>query len=358
LIISASFRTDIPAFYGEWFLNRIQAGFCLTKNPYGGQVYQISLRKADVDGIFFWTKNLGPFLPRLEAVNAMGYPFVVLYSITGYLRELEPATASTDAAIEHLHVVAQRYGKRVGVWRYDPIVITSLTDFDFHRANFSRIAKALAGVVDEVIVSYVQYYKKTQRNMERTARQYGFAFEDPDDETKLAFLAELAAIAQRHGMKLSLCAQPQYLIPEVAEASCIDAVRLSEIAGRPISGKKPGHRGKQCACSSSRDIGAYDTCLHGCVYCYATANNNAARQNYRRHDPQAESIRLIEREEDINSIADNLSLFGKHTPHYTPSSPKRISDCLLINAKLIQFQDFFAMTITSRNAKRGMNFKG
>jgi len=310
LIISASFRTDIPAFYGEWFMNRIEAGYCLTKNPYGGQVYQISLHRADVDGIFFWTKNLGPFLSQLATINAKGYPFVVHYSITGYSHELEPTTAPTDAAIEHLQIIAQRYGPRAGVWRYDPIIISSLTDCDFHRTNFSHIARKLAGVVDEVIVSYVQYYKKTQRNMGQAAQENGFVFTDPADETKRAFLVELADIAADHGMKLSLCAQPQYLIPEVAETSCIDVIRLSDIAGRVIEAKKPGHRGKLCACNSSRDIGAYDTCLHGCVYCYATANKDSARQAYRQHDSQTEYLHPVDRVKNARSVVDELPLFG------------------------------------------------
>jgi len=289
MIISASSRTDIPAFYGEWFQNRLDAGYCLSVNPFNGAVYRIGLQRHEVEGFVFWTKNLGPFLPRLRVLTDRGFPFVIQYTINGYPRRLEPSVGPAESACEHMRFVSRTYGSKVGVWRYDPILLTDLTDFDFHRTNFAGLAGELAGAVDEVVVSYASLaYRKARRNLDLAARRGGFRWDDPDDDRKQAFLSELAVIAAGHEMTLRLCAQPKYLSPGVREASCIDAGRLAQVAGHPISGWKPGHRGKQCACDYSRDIGAYDTCLHGCVYCYALSDLRVSRALHRQHDPLAE----------------------------------------------------------------------
>jgi len=290
MIISASFRTDIPAFYGEWFLRRLEAGHCLVKNPYDGKPFSVSLRREHVDGFFFWTKNLGPFAKKLEILKTRGYPFIVSYSITGYPRELERSVVSAEKAIDHLRRVAGDFGSRRAVWRYDPILITSLTDFDFHRRNFDRLARDLAGSTDEVVVSFAEMYRKTKRHLFTAAEKFHFSWEDPSDDQKREFLIELAQIAQARGLKFSLCAQRQYLSREINDAVCIDVQRLSDVAGLSIHGTKPGHRGKRCGCYQSRDIGVYNSCLHGCAYCYAVESREQAREFYQRHDATAESL--------------------------------------------------------------------
>lgn len=289
MIISASSRTDIPAFYGNWFQHRLDAGYCLSVNAFNGRTYRIGLRPEDADGFFFWTKNLGPFLPKLAILYERHFPFVIHYTINGYPRCLEPAIPPAEKTIEHLRFIAQTYGIKVGIWRYDPILITNKTGFDFHRRNFTRLSRALAGIVDEVVVAYASLvYRKTRLNLVRAAQNTGFQWQDPDTERKREFLTELSAIAAQNEMTLRLCSQPEYLSPGISEAICIDAQRLSEVANRPILGRIPGHRGEQCACHYSRDIGAYDTCTHGCVYCYAVANLQIAKVCYKRHDPTAE----------------------------------------------------------------------
>jgi len=289
MIVSASSRTDIPAFYGQWFQNRLDAGYCLSVNPFSGKPYRISLAPHEVEAFVFWTKNLGPFIPRIQTLKDRGFPFVVHYTINGYPRALEPSVPPTRVTIEHLKRVAAAYGPRAGVWRYDPIILTNLTDYAFHRANFAQLSRSLAGAVDEVVVSYVSLaYRKTKLNLDRAIRRGDFSFEDPSDDHKRAFLVELAAIAAQSGMTLRLCSQPQYLSPTVPEAVCIDAQRLSDVAKRKVCGQKPGHRGHQCACDYSRDVGAYDTCLHGCVYCYALNDLRISRRLHARHDATAE----------------------------------------------------------------------
>ncbi|WP_073479092.1 DUF1848 domain-containing protein [Desulfatibacillum alkenivorans] len=292
MIISASSRTDIPAFYGAWFRNRLGAGYCLSVNAFNGRVYRVGLSHREVDGFFFWTKNLGPFMDNLAELHARGYPFIVHYTINGLPSFLEPSIPSVESCVSHLRQLTDDYGKKAAIWRYDPILITSETSFDFHRSNFACIARQLAGVVDDVAVAFASFsFKKTRANLSRAAREKGFSWEDPEVPAKQAFIRELASIASDNGITLRLCGQSECLTPGISSAVCIDAMRLSLVAGRLIPSKRPGHRGKECGCDYSRDIGAYDTCGHGCIYCYATTNHKASLSFCDQHDPMAEWLR-------------------------------------------------------------------
>jgi len=284
VIVSASYRTDIPAFYGDWFLGRMAEGFCRTVNPYNGRVGEVPLDRDHVDGIVFWTRNATPFLAGFEDLAVAGYPFVVQYTLTGYPRPLERSVAPVEASIETMRRIARRYGPRALVWRYDPVMLSSLTPADWHRETFSRLAHDLADCTDEVVLSFVQVYAKTRANSDRAAKRFGFTWWDPAPEEKRALLQDLGKIARDAGLTASLCAQPELLGPGLGEARCIDAARLSDRAGRPVSAETKANR-PGCRCAKSRDVGAYDTCPHGCVYCYAVRRPDIAKRRYRAHNP-------------------------------------------------------------------------
>jgi hypothetical protein len=286
VIISASYRTDIPAFYGRWFRARLEAGSCQVANPYSGAVHTVALDRTSVDGFVFWTRNARPFRPVLESVAARGTPFVVQYTLTGYPRALEPAVVAPEQSIAEIRRIAQDYGPRAVVWRYDPVVLSSLTPPEWHRRTFAALARALAGAADEVVLSFVHVYAKTRRNTDHAAARHGFTWQDPAPEDKRALLSELAAIAAERGLAASLCTQPALLADGLAPARCIDARRLEDLAGRPIGARQAGNR-PGCACAESRDIGAYDSCPHGCVYCYAVRRPQTAKARFRAHDPSA-----------------------------------------------------------------------
>jgi hypothetical protein len=279
MIISASYKTDIPTFYGEWFMNRLRAGYCKVVNPYGRQISRVSLAREDVDGFVFWTKNLGPFVERLREVHELGYPFVVQYSINAYPRVLEFSVVDAQRSVRHMQWLADEFGPRVGVWRYDPIVFTAETPFDFHLANFARLAERLEGSTDEAVISFAQIYRKTERNLNHS----GVPWEDPSAEIKKDMAKLLAQIAKSRGMKLAICSQRELLVEGAEDARCIDADRLG------ISALQKPHR-PACGCYQSRDIGDYDTCPHGCVYCYAVTSRNLAQKRFRRHEPTGELL--------------------------------------------------------------------
>lgn len=295
MIISASYKTDIPTFYGEWFMNRLQAGYCKTVNPYGRQFYTIDLTPGNVDGFVFWTKNIGPFIKHLPEVRQRGYPFIVQHTITGYPRELEYRVINYTHTVEHMKALADNYDPHVAVWRYDPIVISSLTPVDWHRRNFENLARSLDGSTDEVIVSFAQIYKKTRRNMDGAAKEFGFHWHEHEAMTLediRHLVAELAQIAGSHGMQMKICSQKDLLIPGITqEARCVDAERLEKVSSKPLTSsiKLKGNR-EECGCYASRDIGEYDTCPHGCVYCYAVQHRDLALERYKAHDPTSEFL--------------------------------------------------------------------
>lgn len=283
MIISASYKTDIPAFYADWFLTRLRQGYCRMTNPWGGQIYEVPLTPRDVDGFVLWTRNIGPLADRLAQVAATA-PFYVQYTVTGYPRALETSTVPAERAVAAIRELRQAYGPRAVVWRYDPILFTDLTPTDWHRRNFTRLAADLAGAVDEVTISFAHPYRKTRRNLDAAAAETGFTWYDPDTEAKRDLAAGLAEIAGDAGMAFSVCAQAAYVPSGGALARCIDAARLSDVAGSAIAVPVKGNR-PDCLCHASRDIGAYDTCPHGCRYCYAVNAPETAKRRYAAHDP-------------------------------------------------------------------------
>lgn len=272
MIVSASYRTDIPAFYPQWFRDSLREGAVFVRNPYGGKPYRVSLSPADVDGFVFWTRNAAPFAAGLAAVESLGLPYVVQYTVTGYPKALERGVPPAAHAVRQITGLAARLGRRAVVWRYDPILFTSLTPPAWHLRNFEALAAALAPSVDEVTVSFAQIYRKTARNLRLAAAAHGFTWHDPATEERRAFLAQLAEIAAAQGLAMTVCSQPALEQDGIAGAACIDVQRLSAVAGRSIASRQKGNR-PGCLCDESRDIGAYDTCAHGCMYCYAVRDH-------------------------------------------------------------------------------------
>lgn len=289
MIISASYKTDLPAFYGDWFVNRLRAGHCTVASPYGRGSSRVDLSPFMVEGFVFWTKNIHPFLPHLAEVHDRGFPFVIQHTMTGYPRELEPSGTDVTQAIDDIHQIATKFGRGRVVWRYDPILLTNLTPVEFHLYSFDQIARKLAGVVDEVVISFAQMYDKTRRGLTFAAQRLHFVWWDPSDQAKRDLGAALVKLAAAQGIRLTVCSQERYLVEESGSARCVDAGRFQVITGRPFVTKQKGRR-PGCGCYESRDIGEYDTCPRGCVYCYATNDQTAATARFKSHDATAECL--------------------------------------------------------------------
>ncbi|MGE5505822.1 MAG: DUF1848 domain-containing protein [Actinomycetota bacterium] len=293
MIVSASYRTDIPAFYAPWFVNRFRSGFARVVNPYSRQTGTVPLR-AGVDGFVFWTRNVGPFTAALDEVRDASLPFVIQYTVTGYPRALETSVIEPERSVALIRAVAERHGPRAAVWRYDPIVFSTMTPAEWHLDTFSRLAGDLAGAVDEVVISFANIYRKTARNLAAAARAHRFDWWDPPADDKRVLAARLAKIAAARGMAATVCSQPEFVAEGLGRAACVDARRLEAVAAgwgspRPVKAKPKGNR-PGCDCFESRDIGEYDTCPHGCTYCYAVGSRTLAKRRFHDHDPTAEFL--------------------------------------------------------------------
>lgn len=289
MIVSASYRTDIPAFYRDWFLNRLAAGETFVANPYGGKPNRVDLRPEAVTGYVFWTRNPKPFLPALEAVSRQGVPFCLQVTVLDSPDWLDRSVPPATRTLPVLRSLRDRYGPKALVWRYDPIVLTDRTDAAWHKARFSRLAAQMSGLTDEVTVSFMEPYRKTLRNLRPALQVAGAELLSPGIDEKQLMLRTLSWIAGEHGIRLTLCTQPQLADLCLPAAACVDVERLSEVAGRPLRARRKGNR-PGCRCAESRDIGAYDGCAQGCAYCYAVSDREKAIKRVAAHDPHADRL--------------------------------------------------------------------
>jgi hypothetical protein len=285
LIVSASYRTDIPAFYSDWFDNRLDAGFVEVKNPYSRKLSLVSLLPEDVDGYVFWTRNPRPFLGNLTRIAKSETPFYIQLTTTGYPSFLEPSVPCLEQLKPALETLAADYGDDSLVWRYDPVFISSLTPVDWHLENFANLASYFHKLTNEVCISFTQIYQKTTKNSNVAANKHNFTWSDPTDEEKMHLLSELARIALENGLTPTICSQPQFETPSLRPAKCIDGERLGRISGASLNVKRRGNR-PGCLCAESRDIGTYDSCPHGCCYCYANRTPEIAKKFLKEHNPQ------------------------------------------------------------------------
>lgn len=287
MIISASRRTDIPAFYSEWFMNRVRDGYCLVANPFNAkQVSRISLHPNSVDAIVFWSKNPAPLIPHLAELDSRGFRYYFQYTISNYPVQLEPNVPPLDNRISTALELAEKIGPRRVIWRYDPIIISDHTDIEYHKSVFAQIASALDGATTRVIVSLVDYYNKVDRNL-GPLEHLGWHFRKcSGTESEVRDLLRwIQEEAREHGFETQSCAEAVDMSDiGIAHGKCIDDELMNELWGIPLSRKDSGQR-SECLCAASKDIGANDTCLHGCRYCYATRSMTVAKRRNSQHDP-------------------------------------------------------------------------
>jgi hypothetical protein len=269
MIISASRRGDIPAFHFSWFLQRMRAGFVDVANPFNPrQVRRVSLAPRDADCVVFWTKDARPMQKHIAEFEAYGVPYIILYTLTPYGRGIEPGLAGKSGVADSFRKIADRTGAQRLIWRYDPIILTPELTAAWHCRAFSALARRLEGSVRRCIVSFVQPYRRIQKNLAALGR------EEPDAAAKQELLAALGHIAAGHGIRLQSCADPD--TPGCAGA-CVEAALIARVTGRPVAGDKDKNQRAACLCAVSVDIGSYGTCGHGCLYCYAGGGRNRGR---------------------------------------------------------------------------------
>jgi hypothetical protein len=279
LVISASRRTDIPAFYPDWFVNRLKAGVVFVQHPYTRKPFRVSLRSEDVSAIVFWSKNYAPILNSLEFIEQTTKNLFFHFTITAN-KVLELRVPDFQDAVQDYIYLAKRYSSEQVIWRYDPICITDKLSFEIFNEQFIQCADLLKGHARKCFISFVHPYKKVVNNLKKCSNH---ALLDLSPVDKREYALRLAARAKMYGIHLFACCNDYLVSEKIEKARCIDGHYLSSIFSAQIDTRSASSR-KECACTKSIDIGAYDTCAHGCVYCYATTDKDKAADALQRHD--------------------------------------------------------------------------
>lgn len=280
MILSASRRTDIPCLYVPWLMNRLRAGSVLVRNPMNHhQVSRVSLAADVIDCAVFWTKHGASLLPHLDEIETH-WPFYFQYTLNGYGRALEPGLPALEARLDTLRQLSDRIGPARVIWRYDPVLMTDVYGVPWHLAMFERIAAALAGYVETCVFSFIDMYPKVQHRL-ASGNVRGCTLEEMH-----LLAAGFAESARRHGMGIQTCAEAidldQY---GIAHGCCTDGRLIKRLVGQPVGGRKDPNQRAVCGCLESIDIGQYNTCPLGCLYCYASFNPKAVTTLMRQHDP-------------------------------------------------------------------------
>ena len=277
MIINTGQRTDIPAFYSKWFINRIREGYVLVRNPYYPTlVTKFLLNPKVVDVIGFCTKNPRPMFQYLDEIKDFGQFWYI--SITGFEKDLEPNVPSIREVIEDFKYLSNKIGKNAIGWRYTPIIINDKYTKEYHIKMFEYIASKLEGYTNLVAYGFVDIYKKLEKNHPE--------IKDTDDNTKIEITKEFIKIAKKYNMNLRLCSKEKWLKDYGVDTN--GCMRLEDYEASISSNlhikKKMEARKNYCACYLSNDIGSYNSCLHLCKYCYANGNEELIYKNYHNHD--------------------------------------------------------------------------
>jgi hypothetical protein len=279
MIINTGQRTDIPAFYAEWFANRLKEGFVCVRNPYNqSQVSRYRLDPSVVDVIGFCTKNPAPMFPYMDLLRDYGQYWFV--TITPYGRDIEPNVPDKHRLLEDFKKLSDLVGVRSIGWRYDPIFLSERYSLDYHIRQFEQIASALDGYTQTAVISFIDLYPKVRRNFPEVRvvtreerRSLGRAFVE---------------IAAAHGMTLKPCAEGDDLAEFGADCGgCMRIGDYEKAIGRRLNAPKKKGARAECACYLACDIGAYNTCRHLCKYCYANAEPAKVLAHSRLHDPMS-----------------------------------------------------------------------
>lgn len=279
MIINTGQRTDIPAFYSEWFANRLKEGFVCVRNPYNPkQVSRYRLDPSVVDVIGFCTKNPAPMFRYMDLLKDYGQYWFV--TITPYGRDIEPSVPDKHVLIESFKRLSDTVGPSATGWRFDPILLSSRYTPEYHLRAFEQIASELDGYTETAVISFIDLYPKVRRNFPE-------AREVPEEQ-RLSIGKEIIRIASRHGMTVKPCAEGEALAAYGADCTgCMKISDYEKAIGKRINTPKRKGARAECACYLSCDIGAYDTCRHLCRYCYANSDPSRVMAQALQHDPRS-----------------------------------------------------------------------
>lgn len=301
MIINTGGRTDTVQYYCPWLMKRFEEGYVLSRNPlFPNKVTRYELTPEKVDCVVFCSKDFAPILPHIGKIAAR-FPIYCHYTISAYGKEVEPGVPVIEKSIDTLVSLAAIVGKEKVAWRYDPVLLTEKYTINRHHETFEHMASRIAGHVDHCIFSFVEMYKKLEINMPEIIPLNA---EDMDNLAK-----GFGRIAKKHGIALQTCGtNGDFSRYAIASSGCMTLDMLGK--ANNLNFRKLKHKGMRqgCHCIESRDIGAYDTCLNGCKYCYANKSPEKARENYRLHDSDSPLLLGHVKDADTIQIGDQKTM--------------------------------------------------
>ncbi|WP_289291858.1 MULTISPECIES: DUF1848 domain-containing protein [Bacteroides] len=294
MIISASRRTDIPAFYSDWFFNRIKERYVLVPNPYNSKmISRISLDPAVVDCIVFWSKNPAPMLEKLDKLKDYNYYFQ--FTLNPYRPDIENHLPAISKRIDTFKRLSDRIGKEKVIWRYDPVLTNETYTPGFHKEKFAEIAYELKEHTEKCMLGFIDHYQHIRTAVSRFNIQP--LLKADIEEMAVSFKKTVDTCS----IQLDTCTVKVDLTHlGIPGGLCIDNQLVERIAGYPISVRKDKNQRDICRCAESIDIGTYESCLNGCIYCYAIKGNyNTVKYNLNKHDKNSPMLVGELQEDDI-----------------------------------------------------------
>jgi len=289
VIISASRRTDIPAFYSDWFAKRIEEGFFYNVNPFNAKkIKYVSLAPNNVDVIVFWSKNPKPILRHLPLLDLKGYSYYFQFTLNDYPKTFEPHVPDIEERVDTFKILSQHIGRHKVIWRYDPIILSSITPYEYHLEKLYKLSSQLSGYTNRLMISFVDFYGKVKLRLKKLQEEHNveiLSFQESYSKGELhRFAEQLREIVIPQEIDVYTCAEIFDLDKAgIKHGSCIDGNLINKIFRTDkIFIKDKGQR-KECLCAESIEMGMYDTCKFKCNYCYANASPKRIDKNVANH---------------------------------------------------------------------------
>jgi DNA repair photolyase len=281
MIISASRRTDIPAFFGDWFINRLIEKVVLVRNPMNpNNVAKISLDPKTIECIVFWTKNPKNFLKYIPRIIDLGYSFYFQFTITTYDKAIEPNVSNKNEIIETFIELSNMIGKEKIIWRYDPIFINNNYSVEYHLKWFDYLCSKIGNYTEKCVISFIDEYNFLKKELKNNDIRVLL------NDEMYSISKNMKEISDHYKLTLATCCETIDLSKfDILHNKCIDDVLINRITGKNIPYIKDKNQREECGCISSRDIGSYNSCMHNCKYCYAKRGN--AKNEY---DPLSQML--------------------------------------------------------------------
>lgn len=295
MILSASRRTDIPAFFSEWFINRLREGYVLTRNPFNpNQVSRIELSPDLIDCIVFWTKDPEPMMEKLPILDTLGYRYYFQFTLTPYGRDIERNMRDKKDIVSTFRKLSELIGKERIFWRYDPIILNDVITEQYHEEQFERLNKELTNNTSSCTISFVDMYAKLSKAVKSNM------IREISKAEMFRLAKAFSKIGERYGIELrACCEETDFSSFGIKSAACIDENLIDQICDHPLHFIKDKNQRVGCGCVKSVDIGAYNTCKNGCIYCYANHSVAFIQKNCTKHNINSDIlIGRVDKEEE------------------------------------------------------------